>query len=94
MKPTTYKKLKIAVGVRGNIVFLEKFPNDEDHPYMNDFLQGLESDSTFNEAAGIYLATLDFTGGHETGYECDDGPDLEIVKLEGIALDEKPEAAL
>jgi len=79
-----FKKLKIAIGVHGNIVFLEKFPDDEDHPYMNESLPDIESDSTFNDFPGIYLATLEFVGGRYGDHNGEEDAQLEIVNVEAI----------
>lgn len=77
----TFKKLKVAVGVHGKIVFLEKFPEDEHHAYLNENLPDLESECDFNDAPGIYLATLNFTGGQESNCDGDSDACLEIVEI-------------
>ena len=89
MMESKFKKLKIAIGVHGNVVFLEKFPDDEHHAYMNDDLSNVESDSTFKDAPGIYLATLEFNGGQGLDYNGEPNDYLAIVeheKLEKLKL--------
>ena len=84
MKNNVFKKLKVAVGIHGNIVFLEEFPDDEHHAYMNESLSDVEANSAFNDASGIYLAELRFDGGQETRHDGESDPYLEIVKIEKI----------
>ena len=83
MKNNVFKKLKVAVGIYGNFVFLEKFPVDEYHENMNENLPDLESNSDFNDAPGIYLATLEYTT-TQSDHTGDTDVYLEVVKIEKI----------
>jgi len=51
-------KLKVAVGVNGNIVALEKFPDEERHAGLNDMIEDLEGYFETDETPGVYLATI------------------------------------
>lgn len=48
------KKLKMAIGFTGKCVFLEKFPNDEEHQGLEGHLELIQDDCEFNEEPGIY----------------------------------------
>lgn len=49
-------KRKIAIGVTGKVVLLEKFPDDETHSFMNDLIDDFEKNTDSLETPGVYLA--------------------------------------
>lgn len=51
-------KLKIAVGISGRIIVLEKFPNDEKHQGLDEMLEGLENDYMEFTEPGVYEANI------------------------------------
>ena len=56
------KPLRVAVGITGTIVVLEKFPDDEDHAGLNEMLVEFEEnqwDSFCEQAPGVYKADFD-----------------------------------
>lgn len=80
-----FKKLKVAVGVNGNFVFLEKFPDEELHYTMNDELIELESNIDFTEPPGIYLAELEWVQ-EQSDWTGEYDAYLDIIKLEKTKL--------
>jgi len=51
-------KLKVAVGISGRVLALEKFPNDEKHAYLDEMIPDLEDYADVNEPAGVYEADI------------------------------------
>lgn len=77
------KKLKVAVGIHGYVVLLEKFPNDQEHAYLNEELRNIESDCIFDETPGIYLAEFEKTGWQNYEGEYDSYLDIKtLTKIE------------
>lgn len=77
------KKLKIAVGVRGNCVLLERFPDDEEHYGLQDMLEEFETNCTFDDPPGVYLAEFDLVGNNPidpTDYDVY----LDVITLEKL----------
>ena len=77
------KKLKVAVGVYGDVVFLEKFPDDEEHGGLNDMLLDCHREFDAVEGPGVYMATMGMTS---TGPDWTGDYDayLDILKLEPV----------
>ena len=83
-KGADMRKLKCAVGYNGRVVFLEKFPNDEEHAGLDEMLDSLAEDEfTVEEKAGIYLAELSLSRG-ECVWTGEKDAELEIEKLEPL----------
>lgn len=76
------KKLKVAVGVTGRVLFLENFPDDEEHAGLSDYLRELEDVVDVTEPPGLYIAS--FTWSHSQGYDGNSESELDIEKLEPI----------
>ena len=53
--------LRIAVGISGNIVFLENYPKEERFEGLHEMVQDLERDTTLDQEAGLYLVNLQIT---------------------------------
>lgn len=78
-----FKKLKIAIGISGRCIFLEKFPDDEDHVDCNEQISAIEDAVEFDEKPGIYLASFHWVqeqnhyDGNHDGYI--DIKDVELI---------------
>ena len=80
------KKLKIAIGIDGKGVFLERLPDDEEHAGLQDLFDFLKDDLyDFVEKPGIYLATLQMTSPLPRYNDPYPDPYLEITELKLVS---------
>lgn len=79
-------KTKIAVGITGRIVVLEKFPDDEKHAGLEEMLEELENDSESNEPPGVYMATMSITDKNYNGDPTYDYVYLDIDSVEPLEV--------
>lgn len=77
------KKLKVAVGINGKFVFLEKFPDDEEHYGLKEMLDDLEYEGDLTDPPGVYMATMAMESSFNA-MENDHDAYLVIDKLEPI----------
>lgn len=78
------KKLKFAIGINGKGVFLDSFPDDEEHQGLLEHLKDIEDNADFKEKPGIYLASFgwesngnDWTGDYESYLDI---RDLDLIQ--------------
>lgn len=77
------KTLKIAVGISGRVLFLEKFPDDEEHAGLNDFIPDIEYSIDVTEPPGLYMASFRFVTANS--FLEPDEQYLDIDKLEPVS---------
>ncbi len=51
-------ELKIAIGIYGEVAFLEKFPETEEHDWANELLDDCRGEFERAEQPGLYVASM------------------------------------
>jgi hypothetical protein len=77
------KKLKVAVGIYGTLVFLEKFPDDEEHYGLQEMLDCCYFEFEAEEPPGVYLATMAIESRYNA-FQGEHDAELYIDKLEPV----------